>query len=120
MLDPDACGDVRQERHQGRTHTAEEMALRSRRVRQGSEDVEYGAHAELPTRPYRVLHCGMELRGEHEAETVRVKNPLDLRRLEVHPGSEGLEQVRTPAGACDRPVSGRRDPHAGRRDDEHG
>src|SRR5207245_10036437 len=74
MLDPETCGHLRHERHQVRTENAEEMALRSRRVRQGSEDVEYGAHAELPTRPYRVLNGGMELRGDTEAWTRRLQN----------------------------------------------
>src|SRR5437870_6440705 len=61
----------------------------------------------------------MELRGEHETKTVGLENPLDLRRLQVHTGSEGLEQVRAPAAAGDRSISVLRHSHAGGRDDEH-
>src|SRR5439155_91080 len=56
-------------------------------------------------------------RSQHETMTVHLENPLDLRPLQLHTDSEGLEQVRAAAAAGDHSMSVLRHSHAGAPDE---
>ena len=126
MLALEVTQDRGDARNPFRAVHAEELARGAGWIRQGAEQVEHGAHAELA--PYRadVLHGQVVAGREQESDPELVDAPPDLLGAEVEAHARRLQDIGAPGAAGDRTIAmlgdssprGRHDEGRGRRDVE--
>ena len=98
---------------------AEQDVGRTGRIGQRPQDVEEGAHAELPAHRRDVLHRGVVIRCEHEADAGPGDAVGDLSGIERQADAERLDHVGAARLAADAAPAMLADPGAGGGDHEH-
>ena len=118
-LRPEPMDDLGEaSRRRGTSPDAEHLAGRAGGVRQGTEQVERRADADLAARRAGVAHRGVEVRREQEREARVVQGGRGRRRVVIDPDPERVEHIGRARLRGDRPVAVLGDRHAGGRHDE--
>jgi hypothetical protein len=76
---------------------ARELNVRTRRIRERTENIEDGALTNLLARTNGMFHGRMKLGGEHEADADFINGFANLLRREVEIKSKRGEDIRTAA-----------------------
>ncbi len=105
MLCAEPLEHTRELLDEGRVGNAENLGLRTGRVRERAEDVEHGSHADLPAQAGGELHRRVEGGSEHEGEARALEAGGRRLRRQLDLAAERLEDVGGAAGARNRAVA---------------